>query len=121
TCVHGLDDMNCPTCRIIKSTLPNNSINKLMSPKLNIENSFFKHNDRLTEKISREVTAKKFGANHPSINLIQKQTFINEIPNFKNNLFQERLNELDLSKEDNFGITKRPSLKSPEWQFEEEE
>jgi len=121
TCVHGLDDINCPTCRIVKSTLPNNFLNKLKSPNLKIGNPYFKSNDRLNEKISREITAKKFGTKHPSLNLISKPTFINEIPNFGNKMFQDRLKELDLSREDNFGISKKNPLRSPEMQFEEEE
>lgn len=120
-CIHGLDEINCPTCRTIRSTLPNNVPNKKDSPYLKIENPFFNKNERLNEKISKEITAKKLNITHPSLNFISKPTFINEIPNFENKMFLDRFKELDLSKEDNFGISKKIPLESPEWKFEEEE
>jgi len=46
---------------------------------------------------------------------------VNEIPNFENKLFLKRAEELDISKDDNFGIDKKIPLESPEWQFEEED
>ena len=120
-CVHGLDENNCPTCRIIKSTLPINSLKSIKSPALKIESPFFRRDNRLNEKISNELTAKKLNITHLSLNLISKPPFINEAPNFENKIFLERAKELDISKDDNFGISKKIQLESPEWQFEEEE
>lgn len=120
TCVHGLDEINCPTCRIIKSTLPYNSLKSIKSPALKIVSPFFRKDNRLQEMLLKEITAKKLNIIHPSLNLISKPPFINEIPNFKNKIFLERAKELDISKDDNFGISKKIQLESPEWQFEEE-
>ncbi|MFX1343739.1 MAG: hypothetical protein ACFFBC_14765 [Promethearchaeota archaeon] len=120
-CIHGLDEMNCPTCRIIKSTLPINSIKSMKSPALKIESPFFRSDNRLQDKVLKEITKNKMEINHPSLNLIPKPTHLNEIPNFENKILLERANELDISKDDNFGITKRISLENPEWKFEEEE
>ncbi|MDX1799180.1 MAG: hypothetical protein R3255_11065 [Candidatus Lokiarchaeia archaeon] len=66
-----------------------------------------------------ELTPLKRNVQPP--NIITKPNFINEIPNFKNKLFLERSKELDISKEDNYGITKKIPLERPEWKFEEEE
>ncbi len=121
SCIHGLDENNCPTCRIVKSTLPINSLKSIKSPALKIESPFFRRENRLDEKISKELTAKKLKITHPSLNLISKPPFINEVPNFENKIFLERAKELDISRDDNFGISKKIQLESPEWQFEEEE
>ncbi len=121
TCVHGLDENNCPTCRIVKSTLPINSIKSLKSPAFKIESPIFKKDNRLKDIFSKEITVKKLNITHPSLNLIPKPPFINEVPNFVNRLFLERAKELDISKDDNYGISKKIPLENPEWQFEEEE
>ena len=120
-CVHGLDEISCPTCRIIKSTLPHNSIKSIETPALKIVSPFFKRDTRLQDKLSKDIIAKKLNISHPSLNLISKPPSINEAPNFENKIFFKRAKELDISKDDNFGISKKVPLESPEWQFEEEE
>ena len=119
-CVHGLDENNCPTCRIVKSTLPYNSFKDIKSPALKIVSPFFKRDNRLQEILSKDITAKKLNITHPSLNLISKPPSINETPHFENKLFLERTKELDILKDDNFGISKKIPLENPEWQFEEE-
>ena len=121
TCVHGLDEINCPTCRIIKSTLPYNSIKSIETPALKIVSPFFNRDNRLQEKLLNDITAKKMNISHPSLNLIPKPPSINEAPNFENKMFLERAKELDISKDDKFGFSKTIPLESTEWQFEEEE
>jgi hypothetical protein len=120
-CLHGLDENNCPTCRIIKSTLPINSFKGRKSPGLKIKSPFFKYDNRLKENLSEDITAKKLNITHPSLNLISKPPFINEIPHFENKIFLERAKGLDIAKDDNYGISKKIPLENPEWQFEEEE
>ncbi|MHA2181669.1 MAG: hypothetical protein ACXAAH_09625 [Promethearchaeota archaeon] len=120
-CVHGLDEINCPTCRITKSTLPLNSIKGIKSPGLKIESPVFRGSVGLQDKFLREVSSNKLEINHPSLNLISRPPSITETPNFENKLFLERTRELDILKDDNFGISKKIPLESPEWQFEEED
>ena len=120
-CAHGLDEINCPTCRIVKSSLPINSLKSIKSPALKIESPFFKKSNQLQKELSKEVTAHRLEINHPSLNLISKPPSITETPNFGNKLFLKRAEELDIFKDDNFGISKKIALGSPEWQFEEEE
>lgn len=119
TCIHGLDEINCPTCRILKSAVPLRGIklSKLAFPKIN--DSLSRKNMNLEKKLIDDITFKK-GIPHPP-NLISKPSFINEIPNFRNELFLERSKDLDIAKEDNYGITKKIPLESPEWKFEEED
>jgi hypothetical protein len=118
-CIHGLDEVNCPTCRTLKSSMPLSGIRlkNLSIPTLN--KSLSRKNIELESKLIDEITVKK-KTSHPP-NLISKPSFINEIPNFSNELFLARSKELDITKEDNYGITKKIPLENPEWQFEEEE
>jgi len=119
-CIHGLDEMNCPTCRIIKSTLPKNILDTNNNAFLKIENPLFRKNYRDDQEIFKELLPKKVNSNSNPINLISRPNLINEIPNFKNKMFSERLNELDLTKFDKFGICKKSPLESPEWKFEKD-
>lgn len=119
-CIHGLDETNCPTCRIIRSTLPINFLDTKDNAFLKIENPLFKKNYRDDQEILKELLPKKVNSNSNLINLISRPNLFNEIPNFKNKMFSERLNELDLTKFDKFGISKKTSLESPEWKFEKD-
>jgi len=118
-CIHGLDEINCPTCRILKSTVPLNGINLKKTNFLKANDLLSKTNINVEKKIIDEIILKKINPTPP--NLISKPSFINEIPNFRNELFLERSKDLDLNKEDKYGITKKIPLESPEWKFEEED
>lgn len=119
-CIHGLDEMNCPTCRIIRSTLPKNFLDTNNNPFLKIKNPLFRKNYHDDQEVLKELLPKKVNSNSNPINLISRPNLINEIPNFKNKMLSERLNELDLTKFDKFGISKKTSLESPEWKFEKD-
>ncbi len=120
-CIHGLDEINCPTCRTAKSTLPINVINRIKTPNIKIGNPFFNKNNRLDRKIAGEITTKRLDIINPPVSPISKPFLINEIPSFENKILLDRFQELDLSKEDNFGISKKIPLENPEWKFEEED
>ena len=119
-CIHGLDMMNCPTCRIIRSTLPKNFLDTNNNPFLKIENPLFRKNYHDDQEIFKELLPKKVNSNSNPINLISRPNLINEISNFKNKMLSERLNELDLTKFDKFGISKKTPLESPEWKIEKD-
>ena len=121
TCIHGLDEENCPTCRIIRSTLPSVKVKGRKVPDLEIKSPFFKGDASLNDKLSKEITTKKLNIPKTTISPILKPTFITDIPNFENKLFLERLNELDISKEDNFKISEKIPLENPNWKFKEED
>jgi len=93
----------------------------MKTPNIKIGNPFFNKNDRLENKIAGEITAKRLDIIHPPVSPISKPFLINEIPSFENKILFDRFQELDISKEDNFGISKKIPLESPEWKFEEEE
>ncbi len=120
TCIHGLDEINCPTCRISRSTLPIKKLKAKRERFVKIENQYFKKNSHLKEELENELTNKRINPTHNKFNLIPKPKLINEIPDFKNKMFLERLKELDLDKGDILGIPKKIPLENPEWKFKEE-
>jgi len=120
-CIHGLDEMNCPTCRSIKSTLPKNSLGGIKTLDIKIGTPFFSQKTRINDQIAKELIPRKFKTLSPPLNPIQKPFLINQIPSFENQLLRDRFQELDLNKDDNFGISKKIPLENPEWQFEKEE
>ena len=118
TCIHGLYEINCPNCRVLKSTLPLNGLipKKLDFPNLK-KNAYVKNNDLKNELIN-EMISNKAIPNPPK--LISKPYFINEQPNFRNELLLKRFKDLDILKEDTHGFAKKIPLEKPEWDFEEE-
>ncbi len=122
TCIHGLDESNCHTCRIIKSQLPeekkkldSRNINYL-KPEHPVLRQSYKKKDEFEKDLmlTREPMSPKF------INPIMKPSMLNELPSFENRMFQDRMAELNLDKSDIFGISKRIPLESPEWKFKKE-
>ncbi|MFX1568923.1 MAG: hypothetical protein ACFFCV_11225 [Promethearchaeota archaeon] len=119
TCIHGLDELNCPTCRIIRSTTPLNGISLKNINFLKPNEMVSKKNLNLNEKLIDEIKINKTNSYPP--NLILKPKFINEIPDFRNKLSLDKFEEFDISREDNYGIRIKIPLENPEWDFEEEE
>ena len=119
-CIHGLDEINCPTCRTLKSLIPENQI-KLNKRNLKPESQFNKLYSIKKDKFLNDLIPNKAQSNSSLINIIPKPNFVNEIPNFENKMFRDRLKEIDISKSDLFGISKKIPLETPEWKFEEED
>ncbi|MFX1366566.1 MAG: hypothetical protein ACFFCE_01255 [Promethearchaeota archaeon] len=118
-CIHGLDENNCPICLVLKSTIPLKRINIKTQLFPTIHNTLYRKKKNLEKKIIDEIDLKKKNPYPP--NLISKTHFINNVPNFRNKLFIERTEELDISKVDIYGISKILPLERPEWKFEKED
>lgn len=120
-CIHGLVDNNCPICRINASTIPIES-NKIKNVHHNELKPYF-HDSKLNSDITNNIVPKIYHHNDSLemnvINPIPEVKILNKLPNFKNRMFLERLNELNLDKSDIFDLVKKESLESPEWKFEE--
>lgn len=123
TCIHGLDEINCPTCRILKSTAPNNLINtsRLYNDELKPLNLHYKQYITEKDDFSKDLIPNKVNIKFNSINPFPKPKLLNEIPNFKNKMLSDRLKEIEVSKSDVFGISKKVTLESPEFKLEKEE
>ncbi len=113
--------MNCPMCSIMRSTMPMKKLHAKKEEFLKIENPFFKKNLKSKENLVDELTNKRLKLNPPPLNLVPKPNLINQIPNFENKMFLDRLRELDLDKGDILGIPKKIPLENPERKFKEED
>ncbi len=118
-CIHGLDELNCPICKITDYTIPeklNNSKNVRNNP-LKPGNHIF--DKKITEKSIFQDRFKKKNDlfQLDLINPISNNPFLNELPNFKNKMFLKRLKDIDLKNPDKHGISKKMSLESPEWKI----
>jgi len=123
TCIHGLDENNCPTCRISKSSTPKDLIKnlKVNTDDLRPENPFFSKHLIQKEKIETELEPSKNFLRPNLIHRLPKPNLINDVPDFESHLNIERINEHDLDKYDEYGITKKISLGNPELKLKEEE
>ena len=119
-CIHGLDENNCPTCRLTWASLPKSPLNteSMQNNFLKPEHLLFKQDYNNKQELIKNITLKKSPLTPESIS---KPNLITDLPSFENKMFSERLNEIDLSKSDKFGITKKELLGSPELRYYREE
>ena len=113
-CIHGFDEINCPTCRTTRFTIPKSAIkidskNDIRSSNL-FSNLDLKNNEKFLEEL--KFSLPNFKKN--IINLITTPKILNNLPNFENKMLLERLNEIDVSKSNIFKISKKTSLANPE-------
>jgi len=122
-CIHGLDDINCPTCRIMKFSLPknNNKINELYTNSLKLESPFFKLNSKENENFVYEIKPILPDLHKNSINRISTPRLLNKLPSFENKMLLERLGEIEVSKSDVFNLSETTSLANPEWKVKKED
>lgn len=122
-CKHGLDEINCPICRISTSTRPLNDLNleMLNNNPLKTENPFFKKHITNKQKLERNMFHLQNALKPNFIHKIPEITMVNQIPDFGNKIFNEQLENIDISKSDKFGISKKISLIKPELDLESED
>ncbi len=122
-CKHGLDEINCPICRISVSTRPANDLNLEMlniNP-LKTENPFYKKHITNKKKLERNVFHIQNTLKPNLIHKIPEINKVNQIPDFGNKIFNEQLENIDISKSDKFGISKKISLTKPELDLKSED
>ena len=119
-CIHGFDENNCPSCRILKSTLPQFRI-KNVQQNLKPESPLLKQTQLEREQFIDDIMPKNSNLGANMINQAPRPKLISDLPNFENNALIERLNEIDVTKSDVFGISKKVKLESPEFIIEDRE
>lgn len=121
-CIHGLEDNNCPICRISDSTLPIKRINENLMKKDDLNSFSHLFNKKLSGNMDfiEDISVNRNNLRPNLINDLPKPNFINSIPNFANKLFLERIDNLSSEKSNNLGLTMKNSLKKPELNLEEE-
>ena len=122
SCIHGLDNNNCPICRISKSTIPNTPIVKNSGKIENLrpENPFFKNHMENKKQSEEYITQKNTLLSPNLINPLPVPNLINSIPNFENKDFMKKLEKLDIKEMDTHGISKKINLESPTVKLDEE-
>ena len=122
-CIHGLDEINCPTCRIISSSIPKSffKIKELYDNELKPYNPHFEQFNIEKEDFVKDLKPKKGTPDSNLLHNLPKPNLLNETPNFKNNLLLNRLKELDITNSDIYKRSKKIALKSPELKLEKEE
>ena len=121
-CIHGLDEINCPTCRISNSVLPktdlvrDNTNNDFLKPM----NPHFVKYVKLNAEFENTV---KISQDHFKFNLIKPiptPKLINDIPQFENQFFNKQYSELKIESFDNFQVVKKTELGKSEIELEKE-
>ena len=121
TCIHGFDENNCPTCRMVKSSVPKNQdkIDSLYNNDLKPFNPLMEEYNRKNEDVLDNLTPNSTLFKLKSINTIPNTNLLNPIPNFENKMFSERLGELNIDKSDLFQISKKVPLESSKLELKE--
>ena len=112
-CIHGLDEINCPMCRMTRGSLPKTSLNieSMQNDILKPKHPLFRQDSSKKQEFQKQITLKR----SPLIpEPVSKPNLISDLPSFENKMFSERISEIDLANTDKFGITKRISLGSSE-------
>lgn len=117
TCIHGLDDINCPICRMDRNSEPKSGL-KPSSPELKATSPQLLKDSKKKYQLHSNLNPLKVKPNIKLINPPSNPLLLNQLPSFKNKLFQERLDALDLGKLDKFGISKKTTLENPEYKLE---
>ncbi|TFG06073.1 MAG: hypothetical protein EU539_08655 [Promethearchaeota archaeon] len=122
-CIHGLDEINCPICRIIEFSVPQNAIKiedlyySQIRPIHPFYESYLEEEKEFNADLKPDVKSLNF--NH--VNEISNPNLLNNLPDFKNKMFSERIKELDLQNTDTFNIYKKVSLTSSELKYNKED
>lgn len=119
TCIHGLDQANCPVCRIENAMVPPNAkeIKDLYKNPLKPKSPYLDEGQENREKIEKELKLKRLSVNKDKFIVPRVPLSLNTLPDFKNQMFIKRMKEIDITKSEDFKIPKKKSLESPEWQF----
>ena len=122
-CIHGLDEINCPSCRIMRFSSPKNpsKINDLYLNPLKPETPFFRLNEKKNESFIDEKKPNLPDLHKTPINIISTPNLLNKLPSFENKMLEERLGQIEVSKSEILNISKISTLASPEWKIKEKD
>jgi hypothetical protein len=123
-CIHGLNEENCPICRLSKHTYPNKFLQNLK----NIENPLresleqsIRTDFKKPPNLKKKLTSKNSFFHLRGITSFSKAPFINELPEFKNTMFIKRMNEIDINNPNKYQLSKKIPLESPDWKLKTEQ
>ncbi|MEJ2249215.1 MAG: hypothetical protein P8Y70_03415 [Candidatus Lokiarchaeota archaeon] len=116
TCIHGLNEINCPICRVSSSSIPKqfSKIPELYENDLKPFNPHLEKNLKDKEKFRENLhpfnaqNDKKLRRNIPTVNMN-----LNPNRNFRNRMFEERMAEIDITKSKKYEYLKKKRLLDP--------
>ena len=121
TCLHGLDMINCPVCRTARAAIPSTSFKIKEVSRNELKPYFHKPNDK--EMNIKEIIPNRMQNRIPlnpgMMSMVPEMNSLNKLPDFKNKMFNERLNEIDITKKDIFKIAEKIPLESPDLKLED--
>ena len=120
--MHGLDNYNCPICRMTKSTVPRVPISTDTAKveDLRPENPFYKKYLANKNQTERDLSKSKNLLQPHLINPLPTPSLINKTPNFENKEFISKLEELKIERLDKYGVSKKVELQSPNLKLDDE-
>ncbi|NHJ22216.1 MAG: hypothetical protein EAX91_14820 [Candidatus Lokiarchaeota archaeon] len=121
-CIHGLDNNNCPICRMTKSTIPQTPIlnNAAKIENLRPENPFFKKYLSNKNQTEEDINISNKTLQPNLINPLPTPNLINRISNLENKEFAKKLNDLDINRLDKYGVSKRNKLENPNLKLDDD-
>ena len=119
-CIHGLDESECPICRINRITIPpiSATLRKNYKNKLKAESPYFKKHLALKNDFENNlINRNKFS---PPIfaDLLPRINGMNFKPRRYNTALLKKLDKHSLEHLDKFDILKKVELKKPEFDLE---
>ncbi len=122
TCIHGLDNINCPICRIEMSTstsIQSKLDSHIKSPLDLVQNRALEQDNAKKVKLEKILGYTKglHNFNSSPINLLTPN-LSSSPPDFKNKLFLQRIKEIDFSNSDKLGLPKKIKLANSDLQIE---
>ena len=123
TCIHGLEEENCPTCRLIRFNVPDAPITPDITRRnvLKPDQSAYGKRSSMRHGLLKELDSKSRVSPLHLNQVDVHPKILNSLPDFKNRMFLERLKNIDLLKKDEHGISRKMELENPGWKFTEKD
>jgi len=121
-CIHGLDNNNCPICRITKATVPRTPVlnNAAKIENLRPENPFFKKYLSNKNQTEEYLTKSNKLLQPHLINPLPTPNLINTLPNFESKELITKLDELDIERLDTYRVSKKVKLEKPNLKLDDD-
>ncbi|MBD3254860.1 MAG: hypothetical protein GF383_07190 [Candidatus Lokiarchaeota archaeon] len=122
-CIHDFDENSCPLCLMQNSSVPKtySKIQSFYNNPLKPISPFFTKQVRNKQAFKRDLTDSKRSLENRLLKVIPELNSQGILKDFSNTLFLERLEEIDVSNQNKYGIAHKVSLESPEYKLEKKE
>jgi len=119
-CIHGLDEENCPICRMSKHTYPSKYIQDLKDVENPLRESLkqsLRTDFKQPPNLKKKLTPKNSFSHIRGLTSFSRSPFINKLPEFKNTIFIKRMEEIDINNPNKYQLSKKMPLENPDWKL----